>query len=165
MINTCTICGCEKEISEFLQDKQASKGYRNQCKLCLRERYKLIWNKRREGYNEAMRKYRSTNKGAIMTSITAAKQRSKKQGIPFDLDLEYVTNLFDKQKGLCAITGEVMVPKSKDRMSPSLDKINPSKGYVKGNVQWLTWKANMIKQDLNMEELRDFCTKVLQLSC
>jgi len=164
-MNTCTLCNETKPLSEFLKDKAASKGYRNQCKKCLRDRNKDVWNNRKESYNKNMRKYRSTIKGAIMTSLVAAKGRSKKQGISFDLDLEYVTNLFEKQQGKCAITGEVMVPKSKERLSPSLDKIDPQKGYTKGNVQWLTWKSNMIKQDMNMDELRNFCLKVLQLSC
>lgn len=160
----CTICSQEKEETEFLRDKSAKGGFRNQCKSCLRERNKNDWDKRKESYNRAMRKYRSTNKGAIMTSLTAAKGRANKQGLPFDIDLEYVTNLFDEQKGLCAITGELMIPKS-GRTSPSLDKIDPSLGYVKGNVQWLTWRANCVKQDMTMEELRSFCSKVLHLSC
>ena len=39
------------------------------------------------------------------------------------------------------------------RNSPSLDKIIPSKGYVEGNVAWISFKANAIKNDANSEEI------------
>lgn len=162
----CTICSQEKELEAFLKDKHAPGGYRNQCKECLRLRHKeqRVWENRKESYNASMRKYRSTVKGAIHTSYQAAKGRSKKEGIPFDLDLEYVTELFNHQGGKCALTGVDMIPKS-GRMSPSLDKMTPELGYTRGNVQWVTWRANAIKQDLSMEELFQFCETVLKLRC
>lgn len=165
-MKTCTICSVEKELEEFLRDKHAPGGYRNQCKECLRKRNKeqRVWENRKESYNAAMRRYRSTEKGAIHTSYQAAKGRAKKVGMPFDLDLEYVTELFYQQNGKCALTGVDMQPKS-GRMSPSLDKMDPGLGYVRGNVQWLTWKANAVKQDLTMEELFQFCETVLKLRC
>lgn len=165
-MKTCTICSQEKSIEEFTKDKHAPDGYRNQCKSCIRDRTKeqRVWPRRRESYNAAMRKYRSTAKGAIHTSYQAAKGRAKREGIPFDLDLEFVTELFEQQNGKCALTGEDMIPKS-GRTSPSLDKMTPELGYVRGNVQWTTWKANCVKQDMSMEDLFTFCETVLKLRC
>ncbi len=37
--------------------------------------------------------------------------------------------------------------------SPSLDRIIPQKGYVKGNVQVISLRANRIKSDATLEEL------------
>lgn len=37
--------------------------------------------------------------------------------------------------------------------SPSLDRIDPRKGYVKGNVHVISFKANSIKQDASVDEL------------
>jgi hypothetical protein len=37
--------------------------------------------------------------------------------------------------------------------SPSLDKIIPEKGYVKGNVVWVSRRANRIKSDASLKEL------------
>ena len=36
--------------------------------------------------------------------------------------------------------------------SPTLDKFIPSKGYVKGNVQIISWRANNLKNDGSPEE-------------
>lgn len=37
--------------------------------------------------------------------------------------------------------------------SPSLDRVIPSLGYVKGNVWVISYRANAIKQDATLEEL------------
>lgn len=38
--------------------------------------------------------------------------------------------------------------------SPSFDQIDPGKGYVKGNIQIMSWRANRIKNDGSAEEHR-----------
>ena len=38
--------------------------------------------------------------------------------------------------------------------SPSLDRFIPSLGYVKGNVRVISWRANRIKCDATVEEVR-----------
>jgi hypothetical protein len=38
--------------------------------------------------------------------------------------------------------------------SPSLDRIDPTKGYVPGNVWVISWRANQIKPDATLQELK-----------
>lgn len=42
--------------------------------------------------------------------------------------------------------------------SPSLDRIDPEKGYVLGNVMWISTRANRIKYDATPDELRRVAT-------
>lgn len=37
--------------------------------------------------------------------------------------------------------------------TPSIDRIIPEKGYVKGNIEVVSWRANRIKNDASLEEL------------
>lgn len=45
--------------------------------------------------------------------------------------------------------------------SPSVDRINPHLGYVPGNVQVISYKANSMKRNCTMEELLMFAETVL----
>lgn len=53
---------------------------------------------------------------------------------------------------------------SKKENSPSLDRIDSSKGYVKDNIQVISWRANRIKNDSTPEELIKIATYMLKLT-
>lgn len=38
--------------------------------------------------------------------------------------------------------------------SPSIDRIDNKKGYILGNVQVISYRANMLKGDASIEEVR-----------
>lgn len=57
----------------------------------------------------------------------------------------------------CAITGDLL----QDINKASLDRIDSSKGYVKGNVQWVTIQANIAKHTLNIHELYALAKKIV----
>ena len=47
--------------------------------------------------------------------------------------------------------------------SPSLDRIDNEKGYIKGNIQVITNKANSMKNCATLDELKVFCKNMLIL--
>lgn len=55
----------------------------------------------------------------------------------------------------CPVLGiplEMGTRKAKDN-SPSLDRVDSSKGYVKGNVRVISWRANRLKSDATIGEV------------
>lgn len=47
--------------------------------------------------------------------------------------------------------------------SPSLDKIIPQLGYVKGNIIVMSMKANIMKANATKEELINFSKNILKI--
>ena len=84
----------------------------------------------------------------MATLLSRARRRAKDNGLPFDLDLDYLMTL---PSDTCPVFGIALAwcagTKIRDDNAPSLDKIDPALGYVVGNVAWLSWRANRIKND------------------
>ena len=83
--------------------------------------------------------------------IVQLRAKAKKQNLDFDIDASDIP-LPDK----CPIFG-IVLQKSDGRLSnnsPSVDRINPMKGYVKGNVVVVSNKANSIKREATIGELK-----------
>ena len=79
------------------------------------------------------------------------------RNIEFSVTIPYLWNLYESQNRLCAITNDP-IP---DINEASLDRINSNIGYVEDNVQWATSQANLSKHTMTMDELYEFCRKVL----
>lgn len=81
-----------------------------------------------------------------------AKQRARLKNIPFTITL---TDIVIPTH--CPILGlELVRNKGGKRAlpnSPSLDRINPTLGYVPGNVRVISFRANTIKNDATKEEI------------
>lgn len=70
--------------------------------------------------------------------------------------------LFQNRK--CALTGEVLQFDTSWRKgdgNASLDRIDSSKGYVKGNIQWVHKDINMMKKDYSDDYFIKMCKKVV----
>lgn len=59
---------------------------------------------------------------------------------------------------MCPVFGFEMTWGGDSNTSPSLDKIVPAKGYVRGNVVWVSQYANMLKTANSLETLRALLT-------
>lgn len=99
----------------------------------------------------------------INVALHAAKRRAQSRGLPFDLDMEYLIQVFPSDNRCPALGIELSWHGNRDT-SPSLDRIVPEAGYVRGNVQWLSNKANTIKSHATTAEIcavADFLRKKL----
>ena len=87
---------------------------------------------------------------------SAAKARATRRGLPFNLELSDI-----KIPSHCPILGIPLVSvvgcgmgsiKARNN-SPSIDRIDNTKGYVKGNVIIISMRANNLKSDGTLEEI------------
>lgn len=79
-----------------------------------------------------------------------AKVRARKKQLPFNITPK---DIFIPQ--YCPILGIELKPDDRGfrSSSPSLDRITPELGYVKGNIQVISLRANLLKRDASLEDL------------
>lgn len=81
--------------------------------------------------------------------LSDASYRAAKSGLEFSLVPEDVVI-----PGTCPILGiPLSFAEGSPLTSPSLDRIDSSKGYTKDNVQVISTRANHLKRDATIEEL------------
>lgn len=88
-----------------------------------------------------------------VSAVGGARQRSRAKNLMFDLDNNYIYAMLPET---CPVLGNTIIYDNKRGYSPdspSIDRIDPSKGYVKGNVAVISFRANMIKSDAGVFEL------------
>lgn len=174
MGRVCTKCKLEKELSEFSKSKANNlDGIDWQCKLC-RKAYK---NKDfiRDAAN-ARRRFRQQNDIAFKERRRAdnlrfqhenherylwrkAKQRAVKCNLEFNIEVSDI-----KIPEYCPIL-EIRMFKGKAgdyQNSPSVDRIDSSKGYIKGNIAIISTKANTMKSSASLELLEKFSKNILK---
>lgn len=105
-------------------------------------------------YKETEKQYLSTKRGHISKYLNQARLRAKEKDIPCNLDLEYLLSI---ATDTCPVFGTPFVwgryKGEKTKFSPSLDRVIPELGYVKGNAVFISSWANTIKQDAQEKEI------------
>jgi hypothetical protein len=173
------ICGtCNKEHSIRLSDykrKVKAKQNRFYCSLKCSGKadyknnpQKLDKNKGNISLLKGYEANRLDEYSPFKYSLNKAKSRSKERQEDTDLTLEYLKEIYDNQNGLCPYTNIKMeIPRSSQdediKKSPtklSLDRIDPNLGYIKGNVEFVCYCINVMKNDFTKEETLEFVKKI-----
>lgn len=170
---TCNDCGVTKSLDEFTKAK-ASANYKtsNQthhtyCKMCNARRARE-WRASRPGYRGSgkISKYPKEDRflvSAIRQRLADAKARCKKLGKPLpEVSFEDLYKIFITQNRKCALTGADLLVEKDHPLCLSLDQIDPSKGYIPSNVQWVAWCVNRAKGDLTLQHFYEMCETVLE---
>lgn len=81
----------------------------------------------------------------------AAKQRARVKGLEFNIEESDIV-----VPDVCPILGIPLFVGfgTQTDNSPSLDRIDPMKGYIKGNIMVVSYRANTIKSNATVAELR-----------
>lgn len=101
-------------------------------------------------------------------AVSNARSRARKKNIPFDLDRGYVKGLFDLQNGRCFYSDlELSIVKRDankmhDPFKMTLDCVNPSLGYVEGNVVWCAYCVNALKLKMSKDSMIEICRAIVK---
>ena len=86
---------------------------------------------------------RADPKRYLSVAVPALKSRAKKLGVEFNLTADDIL-----MPEVCPITSLPFVfGRGMHKQSPSFDRVDPKRGYVKGNVRVISRQANAMKQD------------------
>ena len=161
---TCTKCNETKELKLFNAQKNGKYGVTSVCKVCRSEydknpkhKQRRLEYSRKRGYTDADRDYYAKRRVEEPEWYLhqSAKNGAKKRGIHFSITIDDILI-----PDVCPIFGwklEMKATGSKHKpndFSPSVDRIDSAKGYVKGNVAIISYRANIIKNSGTIEEHR-----------
>lgn len=134
----CTRCKEVKPLESFGPFKKGARGRYPICNECRKPIAAAEYQKERKSYQLYYR----------------AKRRAFEKNLDFSITEEDIIEV--GIPSICPVFGVPM----KGRYAHSLDRIDSSKGYIKGNIQVISRRANTLKGDATAEELRkvaDFC--------
>lgn len=130
--------------------RQARQRYRekNRETLKLKERARYQMPGYREGRITYAKNYRIEQYPKYL--VSHVKRRAKEMGLPFDLEPQDI-----KVPSVCPVLGIPLSIEGKGQRDdcPSIDRIIPELGYVKGNIRIISMRANGFKSDATLAEM------------
>lgn len=139
----CQCCNCENIFTMAIRKLARRKS--DKCNLCRFPKIGLIsiswWNRH-------------------------VKDAANARNLIVDISIEEAYQIFLNQNGKCIYTGISLefpkTPSKKDRNlgTASIDRIDNTKGYISGNIQWVHKKINYMKHIMSHEEFIQWCNLV-----
>ena len=146
----CTVCGVTKPLKEF--PPHSKKGYfKRNCRQCERAKNHRYKSKTPEAYLYS--RLGRQNKGSAQVEVKLTKQDLKE--------------LWEQQQGKCAVTGMHMTYyprqlRDSTGLNASVDRIDSSDIYRKGNVRLVCSRVNMMKGAGEDVDLLWWCKQVIE---
>jgi hypothetical protein len=143
------LCGVEKEILE----SNLKNGHTNSCGC----------SNRRKGKNNP--KYKGCEDLSLRT-FNVIKYNAKRRNLEFTITIEYIWKLFIEQNKKCKLTQKDIYlyasVRDLENQTASLDRIDNSMGYIKGNVQWVHKDVNMMKRTYDQDYFIELCKLIAE---
>ncbi len=145
----CTKCSVDKPFGDFPVHRKTYDGFDSWCKKCRKDyRYEL---------DQSLDAYFRSKLSLI---------RDDRRKIYSDITLDQLIELWNKQKGKCAISGiEMSYQRNKrhhNMNNCSIDRIDSSGTYTIKNIQLVCWIVNRMKGENTKEELINWCKHIIK---
>lgn len=150
----CTKCGEIKSISEFNVGGPKYRAYRSAlCKKCGSDK-------------KSNRNIGGSLEKILKTRISGCKTRSKKNNYKFDITIDQLIELYNKQNGKCAISDiKMSLEVENGKKNPygiSIDRIKPGGDYTISNVRLVCNIVNSMRMDYGDDILLYVCKRIVE---
>ena len=159
-LGTCTCDNCGSEFEKPLSEinRNLNKGRKNFCsRTCVGKNNTKNFGDKKNDYDISRH---SNNRKDGYTKFRYHFRNISSRNKELNITVEDLKEVWEIQKGVCPYLGIELHLNSYGKIkkdpitSASLDRIDSSKGYVKGNLQWISRAMNYLKND--MSELQVF---------
>lgn len=142
-------CDCGAVITVYGTNLRGGKS--SQCSSC--------------GHAVAGEKLRQLVGEMPVSLWTRIVRNAKNRGIDVLITPEYAADLFVAQGRKCAMSSEQLSFGERNNwqlvnITASLDRIDTTRGYEEGNVQWVHKDVNLMKGDMSLSEFIHWCRLV-----
>lgn len=143
-------CSCREILPLERYNFSSRDGVQTFCKSCKKKHSQKYFAKKR-----------ATKDGqrhlSIINIVTNAKARSKRKRLDFDIDYNFINSILPTHCSVLGIELRFADGKRNHKTGsnyPSLDRFNNNKGYTKDNVNIISQKANRLKSNASIIELK-----------
>lgn len=138
----CSDCKDWRSIGEFNDSSKAWDGLARVCRPCASKSNK--------------NRYEKYSKADSLAAIFALYRRAASfRGLTFDLKLDDLKSMWEKQAGRCYYSGRALTTTVRDPNKVSIDRLDSSKGYSRKNSVLCTKRVNFMKREMSVELFRE----------
>ena len=159
----CSHCNItfEKDLSEVKRNEKI--GRKNYCSMSCAKKEPANIEHISKFKNTDLSKLNPSNIRDEFTPFREHLRRAKRRDEQCDLDLEHLKEVWDKQQGICPYSKVKLEYVNEGKTNSkiytmSLDRKDSSKGYIKGNVQFVSIAINLMKSNMDEKELQELLT-------
>ncbi len=142
----CPKCG-ECDLANFHKSNTLVSGHSCYCKKCTKDV------KQTPGYKKSLLEFRRGWKNSHLDEAVflGVQSTARRNGTEFT-----ITRADVKVPEKCPVLGIPLFFTNGTRTdnTPSLDRLDNGKGYIPGNVAVISWRANQIKRDATLTEIK-----------
>lgn len=161
----CDNCGlkAQKPLSEYIRNKKLGR-HNFCCRTCSctfkNKLYKNNLSNAQKQCQQQIKEY-CYNRKDEWTPYRYSLRNAKKRFKEFNLTLEDLRTIWTNQNGICPYTGlKLQLPTYKKCNNiwyrASLDRIDSTKGYVVGNIQFISTPINFMKSTMSDLETKQY---------
>jgi hypothetical protein len=154
----CNSCKEPKPFTSFTKNKASPDGLQYKCRSCdvAYQAKRRVENpqKRRDYEKQYLNTKRQDFDFRLNMLLNASKQRARNKNREHTITVEDIKAIYPTD-GCCPIFGMKLEFNTAGfrENSPSIDRIDTTKGYTPDNIQIISWKANRIKGYATLQEL------------